>query len=239
MQRGQISWLRKQISSPVISSLRYCLSTKKSTCSLDLDSKLSQMKVKEEKTSPSVLQPPSLLGCSAGSPRSSHLCSDRSGLCTAAHSCCTLLTFWGSCRDPVGSFPTGERGCPGHRAEPGVSSNKLRVVGSCGSTASAPVLREISPLNIRHLGLLKEPAMPQVMQLLHYSMKRQKDQVSDSPKTPKKGKTTLPVSVLQLFCLWLLLVPQYCVYVWTSEAVRTHECSVVTWQGTGSYETFQ
>lgn len=167
------------------------------------------------------------------------LCSDRSGRCTAAHSCCSLHTFWGSCRGPVSSFPIGEWGCPGHRAEPGVSSSKLSEVGSCSSIASAPVLWEFSPLNIRHLGLLKELAMPQVMQLLHYSTKRQKDQASDSPKTPQKGTTTLPVSVLPLFCVWALLVPRYCVYVCTSEAARAHECSVVTWQGTGSYETFQ
>lgn len=81
--------------------------------------------------------------------------------------------------------------------------------------------------------------MPQVMQLLSYSTKRQKDQASDSPKAPQKGKTTLPVSILQLFCVWLLLVPWYCAYVCLSEAARAHECGVVTWQGTGSYETFQ
>lgn len=74
------------------------MSTKKSTYTLELDNKLSQMKIEKEKVSPSVLQPPSLQGCSAGSPRSSQqtLCSSRSGLRTAARSIAACLLSEGA-----------------------------------------------------------------------------------------------------------------------------------------------
>lgn len=101
MQRGADLTIKKKNKTQFscnISLERYYLSTKKSTYTLELDSKLSQMKIEREKVSPSVLQPPSLQGCSAGSPRSSQqtLCSSRSGLRTAARSVAACLLSEGA-----------------------------------------------------------------------------------------------------------------------------------------------